>query len=89
MGHTSVTVSPAVIYTIVFAAYSSLFAPFLGFFASGFKRAVGIKDFGNTLPGHGGILDRFDCITNIGVFTYIMLTQVMLRDQLDAQAAYQ
>ncbi|KAL5019212.1 hypothetical protein ScPMuIL_004934 [Solemya velum] len=31
--------------------------PFGGFFASGFKRAFKIKDFGDTIPGHGGIMD--------------------------------
>merc|ERR1711959_510937 len=36
-------------------------SPFGGFFASAVKRAFGIKDWGDTIPGQGGFNDRFDC----------------------------
>lgn len=60
----AVTVIPYVPYQLhllVFAIFASLVAPFGGFFASGFKRAFDIKDFGHSIPGHGGMTDRMDC----------------------------
>lgn len=45
--------------------------------ASAIKRYCNIKDFGAIMPGHGGILDRFDSIIMISPFVYMFL-QILL-----------
>jgi phosphatidate cytidylyltransferase len=54
-------VLPAQIHALALAVFASFVAPFGGFLASAIKRAYGIKDFDSIIPGHGGVMDRFDC----------------------------
>lgn len=62
---------PMQFHILVFATFASLIAPFGGFFASGLKRTFNVKDFGDSIPGHGGMTDRMDCQFIMGFFAFM------------------
>ena len=42
--------------------------------ASALKRKIGIKDFAQTFPGHGGFMDRVDGMMFVSIFIYVIFT---------------
>ncbi|KAL5528160.1 CDS1 [Sanghuangporus sanghuang] len=76
-GVETVPYTPYQFHLLVMSCFASLVAPFGGFFASGFKRAFNIKDFGHSIPGHGGMTDRMDCQFLMGIFTYVYYSSLV------------
>ncbi|KAF7994606.1 hypothetical protein HCN44_004078 [Aphidius gifuensis] len=72
--NTSITIYPFMLHSLSLSVFSSVIGPFGGFFASGFKRAFKIKDFGDVIPGHGGIMDRFDCQYLMATFVNVYIS---------------
>lgn len=48
------------VHCLIVAAVMSVLGVFGDLFESLWKRAAGVKDSGNIIPGHGGLMDRFD-----------------------------
>ena len=57
----------------ILGVVGAIFAQFGDLTASATKRKFNIKDYGNLIPGHGGILDRFDSVIFTSGICYIIL----------------
>ena len=65
------------VHCLVIGVLGGIVSQFGDLTASIFKRKMGIKDYGNLIPGHGGILDRFDSVLFTGPMVYYYIVLVM------------
>lgn len=66
-----------VIHFFLIGTLCGIMGQFGDLVASSIKRYVGIKDYSNLIPGHGGILDRFDSILFNAVVVFYYLTFIV------------
>jgi phosphatidate cytidylyltransferase len=59
---------------LIIAVIIVIFGTLGDLFESKIKREINIKDSGNILPGHGGLLDRFDSLLFVIPVVYVWLT---------------
>jgi len=75
--NTYYSIDISTIHYIILGIIVSIFGQIGDLSASAIKRSTTIKDFGNIMPGHGGIIDRFDSILFVAPIVYFYLTFIV------------
>lgn len=63
---------------IILAIIGSILSQLGDLVASKIKRSTGIKDYGHIMPGHGGVLDRFDSIIFTAPVVYYYVSSFLI-----------
>ena len=72
-------------WLLILGAGISALAQFGDLILSSIKRDLGIKDYGRTIPGHGGWLDRFDSLVLVPAPAYHFLSLLLGHPLLGAE----
>lgn len=70
--HINLSVHPVIAFAII-CAVGALISMVGDLAASAIKRNHGIKDYGKLIPGHGGIMDRFDSVIYVAPIIWMLL----------------
>jgi phosphatidate cytidylyltransferase len=62
------------LFFILLSAFLSIIEQLSDLLESKFKRIFGVKDSGNIIPGHGGILDRLDGMMLLSPVVLLIIT---------------
>ena len=65
-------------FAVIYGLLGSLVGVFGDLCFSVIKRQTGIKDYGKLIPGHGGVLDRFDSMMMVGPLMESLLILIPL-----------
>ncbi len=69
---------PNYINGVIIAVVCSIASQFGDLAASCIKREHDVKDFGSIMPGHGGVLDRFDSVIYISPIVFVALNLIKI-----------
>ena len=68
---------PYLVHCIIIGLIGSPISMLGDLTASAYKRKMGIKDYGDLIPGHGGVMDRIDSVLFTAPFVYYYIVIIM------------
>jgi len=74
-----ITAKASLVFFLLISLVGSIASQIGDLFESALKRSAGIKDSGNIIPGHGGVLDRFDSFMFAIPVVYFAVTMGLMR----------